>query len=417
MSVIISNVKGRQIIDSRGNPTLEVSICLDKNVTAVASIPSGASKGTKEVIELRDHDNKKVLEGKSVISATKKIEYINSLLSRERFNSIESFDKFLIQLDGTENKSNLGGNVTLGLSIAFAKALAVSNNFQLYELINKEFMDIKSYRMPTPLFNFINGGVHADNNLSIQEFFLIPTSKCSYRTKLFSSLEVFYKLKKILKQNNKNILVGDEGGFAPSLKDDEEALAFLKDAIEMTNNSDSSFAIGLDCAGSQLYNGKNYSFFKSDTRQLSYKELIDIYQKWIGKYNIILIEDAFAEDDYTAWKEFMNKCGSKIIIVGDDLYCTNIKYIQVGIKEKLSNAVLIKPNQIGSVYETYLAVKLAKENNFKTVFSHRSGETEDVWASHLAVGFNADYVKFGGLSRSERLAKYNELLRIEEKIT
>lgn len=416
--VTISGIKGRQIIDSRGNPTLEVTIHLGNDVFATASIPSGASRGIKEAVELRDYENKSLLEGKSVGNAVEKLKSIEPLIKREKFNNVESFDKFLIKLDGTENKSNLGGNVTLGLSISFAKALAIGRNVQLYEYINEEFMSNKAYKMPTPLFNFINGGVHADNNLSIQEFFLIPNGNCSYQTKLFKSLELFYKLKKILKENKKNILVGDEGGFAPSLKNDEEALIYLKNAIDTVKNTDDiKFSVGLDCAASQLYgDNKNYSFFKLNTEPFSYKELIDTYIRWIEKYNITLIEDPMAEDDYTGWQEFTGRCGSKITIVGDDLYCTNIRYIQRGVQEQLSNAVLIKPNQIGTVYETYLAVKLSKDNNFKTVFSHRSGETEDVWASHLAVGFNAEYVKFGGLSRSERLAKYNELLRIEEKI-
>ncbi len=416
--VKIGGINGRQIIDSRGNPTLEVTIYLDNNITSMASVPSGASRGAKEAVELRDYENKNVLEGKGVAKAIEKLRQIEPLIVKEKFSNVESFDKFLIDMDGTENKSNLGGNVTLGLSIAFARGLALSKNLQLYEYINEEFMQIKPYKMPVPLFNFINGGVHADNNLSIQEFFLIPNGDHSYQTKLFKSLEVFYKLKKILKENKKNVLVGDEGGFAPSLKGDEEALIYLKNAIEMVKNTDGiKFSIGMDCAASQLYgDNKSYSFFKLNTKGISYKELIDTYIKWIEKYNITLIEDPMAEDDYAAWKEFTNRCGSKITIVGDDVYCTNIKYIQRGIKEKLSNAVLIKPNQIGTVYETYLAVKLSKDNNFKTVFSHRSGETEDVWASHLAVGLNVEYVKFGGLSRSERLAKYNELLRIEEKV-
>lgn len=416
MEVRIANIKGRQILDSRGNPTLEVEIYLNNGYSGRASVPSGASKGTKEAVELRDYANKNVLEGKSVNVAVKKLEEIESIIKREKFNRIESFDKFLIQLDGTENKSNLGGNVTLGLSIAFAQTMAKLNNFFLYEYINREFINTSAYRIPVPLFNFINGGIHADNNLSIQEFFIIPAGDCSYYDRLFGSVEVFYRLKRILKENNKNILVGDEGGFAPSFKNDEEALIYLTNAIATSRKVNCSFAIGLDCAATQLFQNNKYSFFKLNTEPCSYMEFINIYMEWIEKYNIILIEDPFAEDDYDAWREFTAKAGDKITIVGDDLYCTNVKYIQKGVKEKLSNAVLIKPNQIGTIYETYLAVKLARDNGFKTVFSHRSGETEDTWASHLAVGFDADYVKFGGLSRSERLAKYNELLRIEENI-
>ncbi|MFN7181447.1 MAG: phosphopyruvate hydratase [Planctomycetota bacterium] len=414
----INKIRGRQILDSRGNPTLEVELHLNNGITGISSVPSGASRGTKEAIELRDSDNKKVLEGKAVYRAIEKLGTIEPIIKKESFENITLFDKFLIELDGTENKRNLGGNVILGLSLSFAKALALSNNLPLYRYIKKEF-DIKGDdKIPVPLFNFINGGVHADNNISIQEFFLIPHTPTSFKGRIFKSVEVFYQLKKILKENSKSTLVGDEGGFAPELDNDEEALEYLTEAINRCGyRIGADFTLGLDCAGSQLYQDGHYSFFKlSKKPHHKYSEFLKYYLAWVDKYNITVIEDPFAEQDYQAWRDFTKLIGDKITIVGDDIYCTNIKYIEKGIKERLSNAVLIKPNQIGTIYETFLAVKLAKENNFKTAFSHRSGETEDVWASHLAVAFGNDYVKFGGLSRSERLAKYNELLRIEENI-
>ncbi len=413
----IKKIKARQILDSRGNPTLEVQVYLSEGISAIASIPSGASRGSKEALELRDTDNKNILEGKAVYKAIERINGIQTIIKRESFDSVTSFDKFVIELDGTSNKTNLGANVTLGLSVSFAKALAALQKTHLYILLNEEFNMSSKYKMPVPLFNFINGGVHADNNLSIQEFFLIPSGQDSFKDMLFKSLEVFYKLKKILKENGKSTLVGDEGGFAPVLENDEEALIYLKNAV---NNAGFKvgvdFTFGLDCAGSQLFRGGGYSFFKLKSPPQSYYDFAKHYYSWIEKYDLTVIEDPFDEEDYSAWRNFTKEVGSKIIIVGDDIYCTNIEYIKKGIKENFSNSVLIKPNQIGTIYETYLAVKLSKDSNFKTVFSHRSGETEDIWAAHLAVAFATDYVKFGGLSRSERLAKYNELMRIEENL-
>ena len=405
----IKDIKAREILDSRGNPTVEVDVLLESGAKGRAAVPSGASTGSKEALELRDNDPKRY-QGKGVLKAVNNVNTIikKSLIGLESSNQ-RQIDETMINLDGTENKTNLGANATLGVSLAVLKATAKEKNIPLYKYFGDEIS------LPRPMMNILNGGAHADNNLDFQEFMIIPNAK-SFKEILRIGSEVFHTLKKVLKENGFNTGVGDEGGFAPNLSTNEEALDMLMKAIEeagYTPGKDVNFA--LDVAASEFYEDGIYNL-KGANKKLTSNELVDYYQTLIDKYPIISIEDPVDEEDWEGFRKMTEKYGDKIQLVGDDLFVTNIKYLQKGIDNKAGNAILIKLNQIGTFTETLETINLAKENGYKTIISHRSGETEDVTIADLAVALNLGQIKTGSLSRSERTAKYNELLRIEEDL-
>ncbi len=402
----ICNVYAREILDSRGNPTVEVEVLLESGIKGIASVPSGASTGKREALELRDNDNNRY-HGKGVLKAVSNVNnIINPLIVGIDANNLRKIDEIMIDKDGTSNKSNLGANAMLGVSLAVLKANALENNKELYEYLGND------YSMPRCMMNILNGGVHANNNLDFQEFMIIP-NKSEYKENLRMGSEVFNTLKSVLKEENLLCGVGDEGGFAPIISSAEEALELISIAIYKSGYVlGEDIFIGLDVAASEIYHdgyyvveGKNYSSL----------ELIGYYRKLIDKYHIISIEDGMAEDDYDGWK-LMTKELSDIQLVGDDLFVTNKKLLEDGIKMGIANAILIKPNQIGTVSEMLDTIKLAKDNNYKTIISHRSGETEDNYIADFAVGLNLGQIKTGSLSRGERTSKYNRLLRIEERI-
>lgn len=405
----IKDIKAREILDSRGNPTVEVDVLLESGAKGRAAVPSGASTGSKEALELRDNDPKRY-QGKGVLKAVNNVNTIikKSLIGLESSHQ-RQIDETMIKLDGTENKTNLGANATLGVSLAVLKATAKEKNIPLYKYFGDEIS------LPRPMMNILNGGAHADNNLDFQEFMIIPNAK-SFKEILRIGSEVFHTLKKVLKENGFNTGVGDEGGFAPNLNTNEEALDMLMEAIKeagYTPGKDVNFA--LDVAASEFYEDGIYNL-KGANKKLTSNELVDYYQTLIDKYPIISIEDPVDEEDWEGFRKMTEKYGDKIQLVGDDLFVTNIKYLQKGIDNKAGNAILIKLNQIGTFTETLETINLAKENGYKTIISHRSGETEDVTIADLAVALNLGQIKTGSLSRSERTAKYNELLRIEEDL-
>ena len=405
----IKDIKAREILDSRGNPTVEVDVLLESGAKGRAAVPSGASTGSKEALELRDNDPKRY-QGKGVLKAVNNVNTIikGTLIGLESSNQ-RQIDETMINLDGTENKTNLGANATLGVSLAVLKATAKEKNVPLYKYFGDEIS------LPSPMMNILNGGAHADNNLDFQEFMIIPNAK-SFKEILRIGSEVFHTLKKVLKENGFNTGVGDEGGFAPNLNTNEEALDMLMEAIKeagYTPGKDVNFA--LDVAASEFYEDGIYNL-KGANKKLTSNELVDYYQTLIDKYPIISIEDPVDEEDWEGFRKMTEKYGDKIQLVGDDLFVTNIKYLQKGIDNKAGNAILIKLNQIGTFTETLETINLAKENGYKTIISHRSGETEDVTIADLAVALNLGQIKTGSLSRSERTAKYNELLRIEEDL-
>ena len=405
----IKDIKAREILDSRGNPTVEVDVLLESGAKGRAAVPSGASTGSKEALELRGSDAERY-QGKGVIKAVNNVNTIikGTLIGLESSHQ-RQIDETMIKLDGTENKTNLGANATLGVSLAVLKATAKEKNIPLYKYFGDEIS------LPRPMMNILNGGAHADNNLDFQEFMIIPNAK-SFKEILRIGSEVFHTLKKVLKENGFNTGVGDEGGFAPNLNTNEEALDMLMEAIKeagYTPGKDVNFA--LDVAASEFYEDGIYNL-KGANKKLTSNELVDYYQTLIDKYPIISIEDPVDEEDWEGFRKMTEKYGDKIQLVGDDLFVTNIKYLQKGIDNKAGNAILIKLNQIGTFTETLETINLAKENGYKTIISHRSGETEDVTIADLAVALNLGQIKTGSLSRSERTAKYNELLRIEEDL-
>lgn len=405
----IKDIKAREILDSRGNPTVEVDVLLESGAKGRAAVPSGASTGSKEALELRDNDPKRY-QGKGVLKAVNNVNTIikDALIGLESSHQ-RQIDETMIKLDGTENKTNLGANATLGVSLAVLKATAKEKNIPLYKFLGDEIS------LPRPMMNILNGGAHADNNLDFQEFMIIPNAK-NFKETLRIGSEVFHTLKKVLKENGFNTGVGDEGGFAPNLNTNEEALDMLMEAIKeagYTPGKDVNFA--LDVAASEFYEDGIYNL-KGANKKLTSNELVDYYQTLIDKYPIISIEDPVDEEDWEGFRKMTEKYGDKIQLVGDDLFVTNIKYLQKGIDNKAGNAILIKLNQIGTFTETLETINLAKENGYKTIISHRSGETEDVTIADLAVALNLGQIKTGSLSRSERTAKYNELLRIEEDL-
>lgn len=400
----ITNLYAREILDSRGNPTVECELTTE-NFTVRSSVPSGASTGTNEALELRDGDSR--YHGKGVTKAVNNVNTIikNALIGKELNQKV--LDNLLLELDGTKNKTNLGANAILSVSLCIMKAIAKSQNKDIYELFDGP------YTMPYPMMNIINGGVHATSSLEIQEFMIVP-NQSTFKERLRCGAEIFQTLKSILKQNGFSTSVGDEGGFAPTFKTIEEALDYIMLAIKESGYvPGKDVNLALDAAASEFYKDGKYTINK---KELTKEELINYYIKLTETYPIISIEDAFSEDDIDSIKKLTELIGNKIMLVGDDYFVTNIEYLQKGITEKYNNAILLKANQIGTITEMLETIKLAKNSGFKTIISHRSGETEDTFISQMAVGLNLGYIKTGSLCRGERIAKYNELLRIEEKV-
>ena len=404
----IKSVKGRQVFDSRGNPTVEAQVYLENDISASAISPSGASTGAFEAHELRDKDKSKFL-GKSVNIA---VENINNQISN-KLKGLDSedqkhIDKVLIDLDGSENKKNLGANATLAVSLANSKCSALTNNKSLFKNLGKNFS------LPIPLMNIINGGAHADNDLNIQEFMIRPDSAKNFTDAIEKCFVVIQNLKILLKSNNMLTNVGDEGGFAPSINSNEEALELIVKAIEKSNyKPGKDLVICLDVAANELINDKGDYSIQSKNFS-SVEDNINYYKKLISRYPIKSIEDPFAEEDWESWKKITSELGKDVQIVGDDLFVTNTKRLNKGIKEKSANSILVKPNQIGTLTETLEVISLAKAANFNTIISHRSGDTEDTFIADLASATMSSQIKTGSLARSERIAKYNRLLRIEE---
>lgn len=411
MSAIV-DIIGREIIDSRGNPTVECDVLLESGVMGRAAVPSGASTGSREAIELRDGDMSRY-QGKGVLKA---IEHINTEIA-EAIIGLDAgeqafLDRTLIDLDGTENKARLGANATLAVSMAVARAAAEEAGLPLY----RYFGGSGVMQMPVPMMNVVNGGAHADNNLDIQEFMIIPVGAPSFREAVRYGAEVFHTLRKILRSRGLNTNVGDEGGFAPSVTHHEEAIQLIMQAIEQAGYEPGTHvAIGLDCAASEFYKDGRYHL-SGEGLSLTAGELTDLLAGWCDKYPIISIEDAMAENDWEGWAELTQKLGKKVQLVGDDLFVTNTKILREGISKGIANSILVKINQIGTLTETFAAIEMAKRAGYTAVISHRSGETEDSTIADIAVGTNALQIKTGSMSRSDRMAKYNQLLRIEEDL-
>lgn len=407
--MFIKDIHAREILDSRGNPTIEVDMTLDNGVTATASVPSGASTGSREALELRDKDPKR-FEGKGVLQAVSNVNtIIRPALIGKKADQL-SIDNYLIKLDGTENKSNLGANAILAVSLACLKCLAKANDKELYEYVSN-----RNVTMPIPMINIINGGAHAVNNIDIQEFMIMPVMK-SIKERVRAASEVFHTLKKLLSINGFAVGVGDEGGFAPNLNNNTMALDFIMEAIRKAGyKPGEDIFIALDVAASELYD-KETNTYKLDGKSFTSEELITFYEKLIDAYPILSIEDPFYENDFETLAKFTSLVGSRIMIVGDDYFVTNEKYLEKGIEMHAGNAILLKANQIGTVSEMIKTIVLAKKNNYKTIISHRSGETEDTFIADLAVGLAIPFIKTGSMCRGERIAKYNRLMRIEEKL-
>ena len=411
MSAIV-DIVGREILDSRGNPTVECDVLLESGTMGRAAVPSGASTGSREAIELRDGDKSRYL-GKGVLKA---VEHVNTEISEAVLGldaSEQAFlDRTLIDLDGTDNKSRLGANATLAVSMAVARAAAEESGLPLY----RYFGGSGSMQMPVPMMNVINGGAHANNNLDLQELMIIPVGAPSFREAVRYGAEVFHALKKILHDKHMSTAVGDEGGFAPSVASHEAAIQMILEAIDKAGfRAGEQIAIGLDCAASEFYKDGKY-VLSSEGLTLSAPEWTDILANWVDKYPIISIEDGMAENDWDGWKTLSDRLSSKVQLVGDDLFVTNTKILREGIEKRIANSILIKINQIGTLTETFAAIEMAKRAGWTAVISHRSGETEDSTIADIAVGTNAGQIKTGSMSRSDRTAKYNQLLRIEEDL-
>ena len=410
----ISRVFARQILDSRGNPTIEVDVLTINGVLGRASVPSGASTGIHEAVELRDGDQTKFL-GKGVLNA---VNNVNTLI-HAGLKGMDVFDQsqidtFMIQLDGTENKGNLGANAILGVSLAVARAAANESNCSLFKSIG----GTNALTLPIPMMNILNGGSHADNLIDIQEFMVMPTGASSFSEGLRWGTEVFHHLKSLLKSQGMSTNVGDEGGFAPSLGSNEQAIEVVIQAVEKAGFSlGKDMYIAIDAAASEFYNAeKGLYHLESTGDSMTSTEMVDYWRNWVDKYPLISIEDGLAEDDWAGWKYATESLGDKIQLVGDDLFVTNTARLSRGIKEGIANSILVKVNQIGTLTETIQAVQLAQKNNYTAVMSHRSGETEDNIIADLAVALNTGQIKTGSASRSDRMAKYNQLLRIEEEL-
>ena len=410
MSYTISKVHAREVLDSRGNPTVEVEITLDNGIMGRALVPSGASTGIHEALELRDGDKSRYL-GKGTLKAVENVNTtIANAIQGQTFENFRKLDEALLALDGTANKSNLGANAILGVSMAFVVACAQTEKKWVYEYLG----EWKGNTLPFPMMNILNGGSHADNNVDIQEFMIIPTGAPDFREGLRWGSEIFHNLKSILKAKGLVTSVGDEGGFAPNLGSNEEALQVIMEAIEKAGYT-GKISLALDVASSEFFKDGVYDL-AGEGRKLNADELVALYQDWASKYPIISIEDGMAEDDFDGWKKLTDALGDKMMLVGDDLFVTNISRLQMGIEKGIANSILIKLNQIGSVSETLDAINMAHENGMRSISSHRSGETEDTFIADLAVALNTGFIKTGSASRTDRIAKYNQLLRIQEKL-
>jgi len=412
---LIESIYARQILDSRGNPTVEVDVFTENGAFGRAAVPSGASTGSHEAVELRDND-KKTYMGKGVLKA---VENVNTKIAAEVVGlsvfDQSLIDKVMIELDGTPNKAKLGANAILGTSLAAAKAAAMESGQSLYRYIG----GVNANTLPVPMMNILNGGSHADNSIDFQEFMVMPIGADTFSEALRMGAEVFHTLKKVLHDQGLSTNVGDEGGFAPNIKSNEEAIEIVLKAIEKAGyKPGSEIMIALDPAASEFFDSKTktYHFKKSSGKKLKPLEMAEYWTNWSKKYPIISIEDGLAEDDWAGWKALTDNIGKKVQLVGDDLFVTNVKRLQQGIDKGVANAILVKVNQIGSLTETIDAVNLAKRNSYKSIMSHRSGETEDSTIADLAVALNTGQIKTGSASRSDRMAKYNQLLRIEEEL-
>lgn len=410
---LIEQIWAREILDSRGNPTIEAEVILEDGTQGRAAVPSGASTGENEAMELRDGDEYRYLgKGveKAVANVNEKITY-----ELEGLDALDQtlIDQKMIELDGTENKSNLGANAILAVSMATARAAAAHLELPLYRYIG----GVNAKTLPVPMMNIINGGAHADNNVDFQEFMIMPVGAENFKEALRTGAEIFHHLKSVLKSRGYATSVGDEGGFAPNLKSNEEAIETILEAIDKAGyKAGENVMLALDPAASEFYKDGKYTFKKSDKRELSSDEMAAYWADWCSKYPIISIEDGMGENDWDGWKNLNERVGDKIQLVGDDLFVTNVKFLQKGIDLKAANSILIKVNQIGTLTETLDAIELARTNNMTCIISHRSGETEDSFIADLAVATNAGQIKTGSLSRSDRIAKYNQLLRIEEDL-
>ena len=409
----IAEIFARQILDSRGNPTVEVDILTDEGALGRAAVPSGASTGIHEAVELRDND-KKLYGGKGVLKAVKNVnDIIAPMLLGADVADQTGIDEMMIRLDGTENKGKLGANAILAVSLAAAKAAAEEASLPLYRYIGGTNAKI----LPIPMMNILNGGAHADNKIDFQEFMVMPTGATSFSEGLRWGVEIFHALKTVLKKKGYSTNVGDEGGFAPNIQSNEEAIETVLTAIGAAGfKTGTQVGIAMDAANSELWNAKKkkYVFHKSSGKEMTSEQLVKYWEKWVKQYPIVSIEDGMAEDDWAGWKYLTETIGDKCQLVGDDLFVTNVERIQQGIDKNIGNALLVKVNQIGTVTETINAVTLAQHNGYNTIMSHRSGETEDTTIADLAVALNCGQIKTGSASRTDRMAKYNQLIRIEE---
>lgn len=411
MSLIVE-IYAREVLDSRGNPTVEVEVTTENGIVGSAIVPSGASTGVHEAVELRDGDKTRYL-GKGTLNAVNNVNEIiaEELIGFDVFDQV-GVDRALIQIDGTENKSKLGANAILGVSMAVARAAAIESDTPLYEYIG----GVNAKTLPVPMMNILNGGEHADNNVDIQEFMVMPAGACSFKEALRMGTEVFHNLKSVLKSKGYNTAVGDEGGFAPNLNSNEEALKTIMEAIEKAGYvAGKDIFLALDVASSEMYENGKYNF-KGEGKIYSSEELVNYYCDLVEKYPIISIEDGLSEDDWDGWKLLTEKIGNKVQLVGDDLFVTNYSRLNMGIEKGIANSILIKLNQIGTITETLDAIELAKTHGYTCVISHRSGETEDTTIADLAVAVNAGQIKTGSASRTDRICKYNQLLRIEDRL-
>ncbi len=414
MSYIVE-VKARQILDSRGNPTVEVDVLTDEGALGRAAVPSGASTGIHEAVELKDNDKKKYL-GKGVLKAVKNVNttIANSIVGFD-ITAQAAIDQVMIDLDGTPNKAKLGANAILAVSMAVAKAAAEEASLPLYRYIG----GTNARTLPMPMMNILNGGAHADNKIDFQEFMIMPVGAPSFSEGLRWGVEIFHQLKSTLKKKGYSTNVGDEGGFAPNIQSNEEAIETVLEAITAAGyKAGSQIAIAMDAANSELWDAKKkkYVFHKSSGKEMSSDQLVKYWESWVKKYPIVSIEDGMAEDDWAGWKNLTTTIGEKCQLVGDDLFVTNVTRLQTGIDKKIANGLLVKVNQIGTLTETINAVSLAQHNGYNTIMSHRSGETEDTTIADLAVALNCGQIKTGSASRTDRMAKYNQLIRIEEQL-
>lgn len=412
---LIASVHARQILDSRGNPTVEVDVITESGFFGRAAVPSGASTGKHEAVELRDGD-KAVYVGKGVLKA---VENVNKIIAPKLLGVPATeqalVDKMLIEIDGTANKAKLGANATLAVSMAVAKAAAQASNLNLYRYLG----GVNAITLPVPLMNILNGGVHADNKIDFQEFMIVPTGASTFSEGLRWGVEIFHQLKNVLKKKGYSTNVGDEGGFAPDIQSNEEAIETVLQAIEAAGyKAGSQINIAMDAASTEMYDEKtkSYKFYKSSGKVISSDEMVAYWTEWVNKYPIISIEDGMAEDDWDGWKKLTDAIGNRCQLVGDDLFVTNVVRLQEGIDKGIANSILVKVNQIGTVTETINAVRLAQTNGYTSIMSHRSGETEDTTIADLAVALNCGQIKTGSASRTDRLAKYNQLIRIEEEL-